>query len=122
MDQQIWFVTGSSRGFGRAVVSAALDAGESVVATARRPEQLADLVERYGDRVLPVTLDVTSRAAAQAAIEGAVGRFGRIDVLVNNAGYANIAPVETAPEEDFRRQFETNFWASITFRRPRCRC
>jgi len=67
-------------------------------------------VEQYGQRVLPVALDVTNAAAAQAAVEAAVNRFGRIDVLVNNAGYANIAPVEIAPEEDFRRQFETNFW------------
>ena len=110
MTQQIWFITGSSRGIGRALVSAALDAGDSVVATARRPDQLADLVNRYGKRVFPVALDVTSGAAAQAAIEAAVSRFGRIDVLVNNAGYANLAPVETASEEDFRRQFETNFW------------
>lgn len=106
----IWFITGSSRGFGRALASAVLEAGDSVVATARRPEQLASLVEKYGPRVLPVTLDVTEGAAAQAAVEAAVQQFGRIDVLVNNAGYANIAPVETAPEEDFRRQFETNFW------------
>jgi NAD(P)-dependent dehydrogenase (short-subunit alcohol dehydrogenase family) len=74
------------------------------------PEQLAPIVERYGERVLPVALDVTNGAAAEAAIVAAVRRFGRIDVLVNNAGYANIAPIETAPEEDFRRQFETNFW------------
>jgi NAD(P)-dependent dehydrogenase (short-subunit alcohol dehydrogenase family) len=107
---QIWFITGSSRGFGRALASAVLEAGDSVVATARRPEQLTPLVEQYGERVLPVALDVTDGAAAQAAVEAAVKRFGRIDVLVNNAGYANIAPVETAPEEDFRRQFETNFW------------
>ncbi|HWZ51158.1 MAG TPA: SDR family NAD(P)-dependent oxidoreductase [Granulicella sp.] len=107
---QIWFITGSSRGFGRALASAVLEAGDTVVATARRPEQLTPLVEQYGERVLPVALDVTNGAAAQAAIEAAVRRFGRIDVLVNNAGYANIAPVETAPEEDFRRQFETNFW------------
>jgi NAD(P)-dependent dehydrogenase (short-subunit alcohol dehydrogenase family) len=107
---QIWFITGSSRGFGRALASAVLEAGDSVVATARRPEQLIPLVEQYGERVLPVALDVTDGAAAQAAVEAAVRRFGRIDVLVNNAGYANIAPVETAPEEDFRRQFETNFW------------
>jgi NAD(P)-dependent dehydrogenase (short-subunit alcohol dehydrogenase family) len=107
---QIWFITGSSRGFGWALASAVLEAGDSVVATARRPEQLTSLVEQYGQRVLPVALDVTNGAAAQAAVEAAVNRFGRIDVLVNNAGYANIAPVETAPEEDFRRQFETNFW------------
>ena len=107
---QIWFITGSSRGFGAALASAALEAGDSVVATARRPAQLAALVEKYGERVLPVALDVTDGAAAQTAIEAAVNRFGRIDVVVNNAGYANIAPVETASEEDFRRQFETNFW------------
>jgi NAD(P)-dependent dehydrogenase (short-subunit alcohol dehydrogenase family) len=107
---QIWFITGSSRCFGRALASAVLEAGDSVVATARRPEQLTSLIEQYGQRVLPVALDVTNGVAAQAAIESAVNRFGRIDVLVNNAGYANIAPVETAPEEDFCRQFETNFW------------
>jgi NAD(P)-dependent dehydrogenase (short-subunit alcohol dehydrogenase family) len=106
----IWFITGSSRGFGLALASAALQAGDAVVATARRPEQLASLVHEYGDCVLPLPLDVTNSAAAQTAVEAAVNRFGRIDVLVNNAGYANIAPIETAPEVDFRRQFETNFW------------
>lgn len=110
MAHHIWFITGSSRGFGRSLVLAALEAGDSVVATARRPEQLSDLGEKYGDRVFPVALDVTDAAAARAAIEAAVNRFGRIDVIVNNAGYANIAPIETAPEEDFRRQFDTNFW------------
>jgi NAD(P)-dependent dehydrogenase (short-subunit alcohol dehydrogenase family) len=107
---QTWFITGSSRGFGRALAVAALEAGDHVVATARKPEQLDDLVQRYGDRVLPVALDVTDRSAAAAGVEAAVGRFGRIDVVVNNAGYANIAPVETTPEDDFRRQFDTNFW------------
>jgi len=110
MTQHIWLITGSSRGFGRSLASAALEAGDSVVATARRPEQLAELVEKYGDRVLPVSLDVTDATAAREAIEAAVTHFGRIDIIVNNAGYANIAPVETALEDDFRRQFETNFW------------
>ncbi|MFF0627439.1 SDR family NAD(P)-dependent oxidoreductase [Streptomyces sp. NPDC004296] len=112
MATQTWFITGSSRGFGRSLALAALEAGDQVVATARRPEQLADLTERFGDKVLPVALDVTDAAAAAAALDAARDRFGRIDVLVNNAGYANVAPVETAPEDDFRRQFETNFWGA----------
>jgi NAD(P)-dependent dehydrogenase (short-subunit alcohol dehydrogenase family) len=87
-----------------------LDAGDQVLATARTPAQLYDLAERYADRVLVVALDVTDAAAVASAFEAAVGRFGRVDVVVNNAGYANVAPVETASEEDFRRQFETNFW------------
>jgi NAD(P)-dependent dehydrogenase (short-subunit alcohol dehydrogenase family) len=107
---QTWFITGSSRGFGRSLTAGALSAGDHVVATARKPEQLADLVEQYGDKVLPIALDVTDAAAAAAALNAGRERFGRIDVVVNNAGYANVSPVETAPEEDFRRQFETNFW------------
>ncbi|GBQ42804.1 short-chain dehydrogenase/reductase [Komagataeibacter saccharivorans] len=110
MIRHVWLITGSSRGFGRSLATAALEAGDSVVATARRPEHLAELVERYGDRVLPVALDVTDAAAAREAIDAAVMHFGRVDIVVNNAGYANIAAVETAPEDDFRRQFETNFW------------
>ncbi|NDK27119.1 SDR family NAD(P)-dependent oxidoreductase [Streptomyces sp. TR1341] len=109
-DPQVWFITGSSRGFGRALVDAVLAAGDLVVATARRPEALtADLAE-YGDRVLPLALDVTSPDAAHAAVEAAVARFGRVDVLVNNAGYANVSPIETTEDADFRAQFETNFW------------
>jgi len=107
---QTWFITGSSRGFGRNLTVATLEAGDRVVATARKPEQLDDLVKEYGDRVLPVALDVTDRAAATAALQAGVDRFGGIDVVVNNAGYANLSPVETTPEEDFRQQFDTNFW------------
>lgn len=105
-----WFVTGSSRGLGRALVRAALAAGDRVAATARRPEQLDDLVAEFGDRILPLALDVTDPAAARTAIAAAHQRFGRIDVLVNNAGYANVAPIETADDADVRAQFETNFW------------
>ncbi|WP_030172283.1 SDR family NAD(P)-dependent oxidoreductase [Streptomyces sp. NRRL S-813] len=110
MSQQVWFITGSSRGLGRALVTAALEAGDRVVATARRPEALAEAVEKYGDRIHPLALDVTRPEAAREAVEAAVARFGRIDVLVNNAGYANVSPIETSEEEDFRTQFETNFW------------
>jgi len=107
---QVWFITGSSRGFGRALVLAALRAGDRVVATARRPEQLDDVVAEFGDRVLPLALDVTDQGRVVDALYEARERFGRIDVVVNNAGYANVSPIETASEEEFRRQFETNFW------------
>ncbi|MEW5351573.1 SDR family NAD(P)-dependent oxidoreductase [Streptomyces sp. 16-176A] len=107
---QVWFITGSSRGLGRALVAAALEADHHVVATARRPEAVAKEFGEHGDRVLPLALDVTSPEAARAAVDAAVARFGRIDVLVNNAGYANVTPIETADDDDFRAQFETNFW------------
>ncbi len=108
--QQVWFITGSSRGFGRALVKSTLASGDSVVATARRPEQLEDFTREYGQQVLPIALDVTDADAVQAAVGAAVERFGRLDVVVNNAGYANLAPIETGDEADFRTQFETNFW------------
>jgi NAD(P)-dependent dehydrogenase (short-subunit alcohol dehydrogenase family) len=108
--EQTWFVTGSSRGLGRALARAALDAGDLVVATARQPAQLDDLVAEYGKRVHAVALDVTDAAAARAAIADARGHFGRLDVIVNNAGYANVSPIETTDDQDFRAQFETNFW------------
>ncbi|MGA6157448.1 SDR family NAD(P)-dependent oxidoreductase [Stenotrophomonas sp. NPDC087984] len=110
MKQQVWFITGSSRGLGRALVTAALEAGDHVVATARDPKALAEAFSAYGDRVHPVALDVTRPAAAHEAVEAALARFGRIDVLVNNAGYANVSPIETSDDDDFRAQFETNFW------------
>lgn len=108
--QLTWFVTGSSRGFGRALVRAALEAGDSVAATARRPEQLAHLAAEFGDRIAPIALDVTDPEATRTALAQARERFGRIDVLVNNAGYANVSPIETTDDADFRAQFETNFW------------
>jgi NAD(P)-dependent dehydrogenase (short-subunit alcohol dehydrogenase family) len=108
--QKVWFITGSSRGLGRALATAALEAGDLVVATARRPAQLAALADRYGEHIAPVALDVTDAAGARTAIEQAVARFGRLNVLVNNAGYANVSPIEATTDEDFRTQFETNFW------------
>ncbi len=105
-----WFITGSSRGLGRALVEAALDAGHQVVATARRPDQLQDLAAAHADALLAVALDVTDPAAAGAALKAGAERFGAIDVVVNNAGYSNPSSIELGTEEDFRTQFETNFW------------
>lgn len=107
---KIWFVTGSSRGLGRDIVEAALAAGDSVVATARKPADLDAVVAQYGDRVFPLALDVTDARAAQAAALRAKEHFGRIDVVVNNAGYANIASVEDITIEDFTQQVQTNFF------------
>jgi NAD(P)-dependent dehydrogenase (short-subunit alcohol dehydrogenase family) len=108
--QQTWFITGSSRGLGRALVDAALAAGDQVVATARNPEQLSDVVNAHPDDAIAVALDVTDPDAVRAALDAGIRRFGRLDVIVNNAGYANLAPIETGDENDFRTQFETNFW------------
>jgi NAD(P)-dependent dehydrogenase (short-subunit alcohol dehydrogenase family) len=107
---QTWFITGSSRGLGRALTQAALEAGDRVAATARQPAQLDDLVADYGDRIHAISLDVTDARAAQMAIADANRHLGRLDVIVNNAGYANVSPIETTDDEDFRAQFETNFW------------
>jgi len=95
---RVWFITGSSRGFGRALTTAAIESGDFVVASARNPNQLSELADVYGDRILPPTLDVTDAAAAQTAVEVGRDTFGKIDVLVNNAGYANLAPIETGRE------------------------
>lgn len=114
---QVWFVTGSSRGLGRSLAEAVLAAGHRLVATARRPEQLDDLVQKYGDRIRAVPLDVTDPAAARSAIGAAVETFGRIDVVVNNAGYANIAAIEQFSEDDLRAQIETNLFGVVNVTR-----
>jgi NAD(P)-dependent dehydrogenase (short-subunit alcohol dehydrogenase family) len=108
--EQTWFITGSSRGLGRALARAALDAGDLVVATARRPAELDELVAEYGERVHTISLDVTDAQNAGSAIADARRHFGHLDVIVNNAGYANVSPIETTDDVDFRAQFETNFW------------
>ncbi len=110
---KVWLITGSSRGFGRSLAEAVLAQGDQLIATARKPEQLADLVEQYGDQVRAVQLDVTDPAQAEAAIHTAVQTFGRLDVLVNNAGYGNISSIEETSFEDFRAQIETNLWGVI---------
>jgi NAD(P)-dependent dehydrogenase (short-subunit alcohol dehydrogenase family) len=108
-----WLITGTSRGLGRALAVAVLDAGDTLVATARRPEQLADLADRYGDRVRTLALDVTDRAAAGRAVQAALDTFGRLDVVANNAGHADSAPIEQLAEDDFRAQLETNLFGTV---------
>ncbi|MGR9171519.1 oxidoreductase [Rhizobium sp. KDH_Rht_773_N] len=110
---KVWLITGSSRGLGRALANAVLEAGDKLVATARDPGQLADLVERFGSQVLALPLDVTDEAAAGAAVKAAVDTFGRLDVLVNNAGYGNVGPIEDTSLAEFRAQIETNLFGTI---------
>jgi NAD(P)-dependent dehydrogenase (short-subunit alcohol dehydrogenase family) len=112
-----WLITGSSRGLGRALAEAVLAAGDRLVATARKPDDLRDLVARYGDSIRAVALDVTDPAAARRAVGVTTSAFGRLDVLVNNAGYANVNSMEDTAEEDFRAQFETNFFGVVNVTR-----
>lgn len=112
--QRVWLITGSSRGFGRELAVAALERGDVVAATARRPESLDSLVEQFGpDRVLATGLDVASESDARRAVRTATERFGRLDVVVNNAGYANSAAIEEMYEDDFRAQIETNLFGVV---------
>jgi NAD(P)-dependent dehydrogenase (short-subunit alcohol dehydrogenase family) len=112
-DPKVYLVTGSSRGLGRDIVLAALEAGNQVVATARRPEQLSDLVDRFGASVRAIELDVTDPGSADRAVQAALDAFGRLDVVVNNAGYADLASVEDVTPEAFRAQIETNLMGVV---------
>ncbi len=108
-----WLITGSTRGLGRELAIAALDHGDNVVATARRPEQLGALARSYGAHVRTAALDVTDPAAARAAVQVAADEFGSLDVVVNNAGYAISAAIEEMTAEDFRAQLETNLFGVV---------
>ncbi|QHC57985.1 SDR family oxidoreductase [Rathayibacter sp. VKM Ac-2760] len=108
-----WFITGASKGFGREWAEAALERGDSVAATARRIETLDALVEEYPDTFLPLTLDVTDRAAGFEAVRRAVERFGRLDVVVNNAGYGHFGMIEELTEAEVRAQLETNVFGAL---------
>lgn len=110
---QVWLITGASRGLGWALAEAALGAGHQVLAGVRRPERLADAERRYGDRIRVQALDVTDPAAAKAAVEATTREFGRLDVLVNNAGYGDVGSVEDTPLEEIRAQIETNLFGVI---------
>ncbi len=110
---KVWFITGTSKGFGRIWAEAALARGDKVAATARNTGSLADLVERFGDGVLPIQLDVTDKAAVEAAVGQAHDRFGRLDVVVNNAGYGLFGTIEEVTEEQARAQLETNVFGAL---------
>jgi NAD(P)-dependent dehydrogenase (short-subunit alcohol dehydrogenase family) len=112
-ENQVFLLTGSSRGLGREIAEAVLAAGHRLVATARNPDTLAGLAERYGDQVVTAALDVTDPAAAQAAVAAGVAAFGRIDVVVNNAGYADLAAVEDVTLDDFRAQVDANLFGVV---------
>jgi NAD(P)-dependent dehydrogenase (short-subunit alcohol dehydrogenase family) len=110
---KVWLITGSGNGLGRDIAEAALAAGDSVVAGARRTEELAPLVTQYGERVKPVKLEVRDEAAAKAAVQSAVDTFGRLDVLVNNAGYGQFAPFEQMSADDFQAIVDTCFYGVV---------
>jgi len=108
-----WFITGASRGFGKEWSIAALERGDSVAATARDTATLDELVQRFGDRVLPIRLDVDDRAAGFAAVQQAHDHFGGLDVVVNNAGYGQFGMIEEISEDEARAQFETNVFGAL---------
>jgi len=110
---KVWFITGSSRGFGRAFAEAALERGDRVAATARDVSTIKNLCDAYGDRVLPLTLDVTDPAEVSTAVAAAHQAFGRLDVVVNNAGYGLFGAVEETTEAQLRAQMETNFFGAV---------
>lgn len=117
MAARVWLITGSSTGFGRALAEAVLAHGDRVIATARKPEQLQELIEHYPDTAKAIALDVTNLEQIQTALPTAQQAFGTIDVLVNNAGYGLIGALEEVSEEQIRRNFETNLFGAINMMR-----
>jgi NAD(P)-dependent dehydrogenase (short-subunit alcohol dehydrogenase family) len=113
MSNRTWFITGASRGFGRSFAQAALATGDRVAATARDTSSLDDLTAEHGDAILPIELDVTDRDAAFAAVQQAHDHFGRLDVVVNNAGYGVSGAIEELSEEQARRQIEVNLFGAL---------
>lgn len=114
---RVWLISGCSSGFGRELARAALARGERVVAGARRVEDLSELLALGGERVAGVTLDVTRAAHCTAAVHEGVTRFGRIDGVINNAGYGIVGALEDTPEADLRHNFETNFFGAVNLTR-----
>ena len=114
---KVWLVTGRASGLGRNIAEAVLESGDRLVATARDPRRLDDLVNKFGERVRAVSLDVADESAAQAAVQVALDAFGRLDVVVNNAGFGDIAPFEQLSAERFRAVIDTNFYGVVNVTR-----
>lgn len=112
-EPRVWLITGCSTGFGRALAEAVLKKGDRLIATARKPEQLQDLVERYQQQVCTIALDVTDLDSIRSAVSQAKDTFGRIDVLVNNAGYGTMGAIEEVSDEAIRRQYDTNVFGTL---------
>ena len=110
---KVWLVTGSASGLGRNIAEAVLASGARLVATAREPSRLDDLVKKYGDKIRTASLDVTDEEEAKAAVQAAVETFGSLDVVVNNAGYGDIAPFEQLSTERFKALIDTNFYGVV---------
>lgn len=113
MENKVWFITGASRGLGRIWAEAALSRGDKVAATARTPESIAELKERFGDAVLPLTLDVTDSRQVKQVVQQAHAHFGRLDVVLNNAGYTLVGTTEEADESDVRELFDANYFGML---------
>ena len=114
---KVWLVTGSASGLGRNIAEAVLESGDRLVATARDPRRLDDLVNKFGERVRAVSLDVADESAAQAAVQVALDAFGRLDVVVNTAGFGDIAPFEQLSAERFKAVIDTNFYGVVNVTR-----
>ncbi|WAH39450.1 SDR family NAD(P)-dependent oxidoreductase [Alicyclobacillus dauci] len=110
---KVWLVTGSGNGLGRYITEAVLAKGDRILATARKPEQLGELVKRYGDQICVAPLDVTDENAAKSAVNVAIDSFGQLDVLVNNAGYGDVRPFEETSSEDFKKLVDTCFYGVV---------
>ncbi len=112
-NSKVWFITGASSGFGKAFAQYAVSQGYKVVATARRQEKLEQLAKAAPEQILPISMDVTKRAEIKNAVQKAIEKYGKIDVLINNAGYGIVGALEETPEKELRSQMETNFFGAV---------
>ena len=116
-DKRVWFITGCSSGIGRSIAVKALNNGYRVVVTSRNIDKLKDIKNDYGEQVLVLSLDVTDTSRISGAVQSALRSFGRIDVLVNNAGYGLVGALEEYTEEEMHENFNTNFWGAVAVTR-----